>query len=216
MINVKDNYELVNDLLSKNNGLFITPSEYNKYAELASNDLFDTLVGAKNVNKSVYGRNRTLDGRLRNFRINTQLSVTSGLAMLPSNFAFIRSVYYSKDGVPTPLRTVDEDRFAKIFNDPFAKPTLDNPMYTEDAIQIRVFPTSITNVTIEYLRKPTPAKYAFTVVNNRPVYDPVLSVNFDWDSREQNELTMRIVQYAAATMANGNMVQYTEVKQQQE
>lgn len=216
MINVDENYRLVQDLLSKNNGVYITPEEYNRYAELASNDLFDKLVGAKNNNSTAYGINRTLDRRLMPFRRVDIVPVVGGVANEPADSALIRSVYYFLNGTPKPLRVVDEDRFAKLFDDPFAKPTEEEPVYIEDNLSIRVYPETITELTIEYLKRPVAPVYAYTEVNRRPLYDAVNSINFDWDKREEAELTMRILQYAGVSMTNGQVVQYTEAKQAQE
>src|SRR5690606_38918599 len=120
MINVGENYKLVNDLLSKNNGVYLTPDEYNRYAEVASNEYFDSVVGGKVSSRSVYGINRTLDRRLKEFRRVAPLPVEDGQVDLPEDCELLTAVY-TNDYIP--LRPTDEDRFAKLIQDPLATPT---------------------------------------------------------------------------------------------
>ena len=217
MISIEENYKLVQDLLSKNNGIRLSPKEYERYATMASNDMFDKLIGAKNNNMTAYGVNRTLDRRLKHLRVVTPpLAVTNGRVAQPDDLQLTRSVYYMFKGAPKALRPVDEDRFAFLFDDPLASPVDEDPSYIEDNGSIRVFPTNIPTITIEYLKRPAVPKYAYTIVNRRPVFDPDNSVDFDWDKREENDLTMRILQYAAVSLQNGQMVQFTESKQNNE
>lgn len=216
VIAINENYALVQDLLSKNNGVYITPAEYNRYAEMSSLDLFDKRVGARNLNVTAYGRNRTLDRRVNPFRVVTTVTVTAGVATQPADLELTRAVYYTYDGKPKALRVADEDRFAKLFDDPLADPIPEDPFYIEDNGSIRIFPEDIPEVTIEYLKKPVTPVYGYTIVNRRPVYDPASSVDFDWDKREEAELTMRILQYAGVSIAHQAIVQYAEAKQQSE
>lgn len=211
MIDVNDNYKLVNDLLSKNNGVYLTPDEYNRYAEIASLEYFDTLVGSKNTNRSVYGINRTLDRRLKEFREVAPTLVEDGVAELPDNCELLTAVY-TDDYIP--LRQTDEDRFARLMQDPLASPTEDDPVYKEINEYIEVFPETLPSVTIEYLRKPLSPKYAYTVENRRAVYNPTNSVHFEWNKRDESELTMRILQLCGISVGSPELLQVGLAKQQ--
>lgn len=213
MILVQENYKLVNDLLSKNNGVYLSPAEYNRYAELASNDYFDVSIGSKNAKRSVYGINRTLDRRLQSFRVVDPIPVINGVAEIPEDAELITAIYTS-DYIP--LRTVDEDRLARLMQDPLADPTVEDPAYKEDKDSIRVYPSDINSVTFEYLKRPVAPKYGYTVVNNRAVYSESDSVNFDWNKREEAELTMRILQYCGVSMGSAEIYNVaTQAKQEE-
>lgn len=218
MIPVDKVYNLTNDLLSKNNGVSLTPEEFDRYAEVASDGLFDSYRGADNPNatKVVYGHNRTLDGRLKNHRVpEYALSLDLlGYGSYPEDWVqtlSVRTIDYQ------PIRPIDEDRAAvAISQDPYTKPSEDEMLYEEFDNRIKVHPAGDNTVVLNYLRKPVKAVYAYTTVNRRAVFDPINSVNFDWDKGQLGELTHRILQLVGVSMDKGQIVQYSEAKQAQE
>lgn len=214
-IKVKDNYELVNELLSKNNGMYLPPDTYNKYARLASDGYYNTLVGLDNRSTVHYGLNRKLDSRLRVFRRNESFTVVYGevdLSAIDGVIGIIRSIHYVLKGKIIPIRPVDEDRFATLFDDPFAEPIKEAPFYTEEEDSIMVYPKDIETLNIRYLKRPSPVKYNYTVANRRAIYSPIGSVDFEWGEDQEAEITMRILQYAGVSMSNADIVQYTQQK----
>lgn len=216
MINVDSNYKLVNDLLSKNNGAFISFEEYTRYAAISSDSLFDDIIGADNTSVVSYGRNRTLDARLMPFRVmNQPVLLVAGIGTLPTDWAKTNAVRLP-DG--TPVHPVDEDRRGMGKQDYYAKPSESRYVYYEGNGNIEVEPLT-TDVVMDYLKRPTPPVYAYTMSTGsrpRPIYDPVNSVDFDWDARQENDLTIRILQLCGVSMSNGQIVQYTQAIKQTE
>lgn len=213
MINVEQNYLLVQDLLSKNNGVFISPAEYNRFAQIASDALFDSIIGADTMSRVSYGRTRTLDARLMPFRVmNQPVLLVASVGALPGDWAKTNAVRLPSG---EPVHPVDEDRRGMSYNDPYAQPSESRYVYYEGNGEIQVEPVT-TDVVIDYLRRPATPVYGFTVVNRRPVYDPATSTDFDWDKRQENDLTMRILQLCGVSMDDGALVQYTQAIKQQE
>lgn len=210
MINVRNTYLLVNDLLSKNNGVFISPEEFSRFAKIASDSLFDDIIGADNTSVVSYGRNRTLDARLMPFRVmNQPVILVAGIGALPTGWAKTNAVRLP-DG--TPVHPVDEDRRGMGKQDYYARPSEDRYVYYEGNGSIEVEPLT-TDVVMDYLKRPTPPVYAYTMSTGsrpRPIYDMASSVNFDWDARQENDLTIRILQLCGVSMDKGSLVQYTE------
>lgn len=209
MINAYSNYQLVCDLLSKNNSVFISPEEWTRYASIASDSLFDDIIGADNTSVVSYGRNRTLDARLMPFRVmNQPVLLVAGIGTLPTDWAKTNAVRLP-DG--TPVHPVDEDRRGMGKQDYYAKPSEDRYVYYEGNGSIEVEPLT-TDVVMDYLKRPTPPVYAYTMSGGsrpRPIYDPANSVNFDWDARQENDLTIRILELCGVSMDKGSLVQYT-------
>lgn len=210
-ISVESNYKYLKDLLSKNNDGYITPSEYSRYAQKASLELFDELVGSKNQPRTAYGRNRVLDHRLEPFKRRTQLNFVSGKVTKPTNCAFIRSIYTTGDN-PIPVKPTDEDREAMLFQNPFVKPSDTNLWYVEDQNELRLLGVNSLSVWIEYLETPVKPKYA---ISGRD-YDPVASVDFDWDERQEEEITMRILNKAGLSIQDTLSIQYANNSKAQE
>lgn len=209
MIRVEDNHKLVNDLLSKNNGVQISPMEYVRYGILAQNDLFDVLRGSENLVKTTYGKNRKLDERLNPFRVKANITFATGTATKPINSAQITAIYTSDY---QPVRPIDEDRVAMIVQDPLAE----DYYYSETSTQLTLVKGADFTGTIEYLRRPSDIAFGFTIVNGRAVYNNTNTVNFEWDKNLEMEITTRILQYAGISMGNNQILGYTQAQKQQE
>jgi hypothetical protein len=216
MIAVDKVYNIVSDLLSKNNGVTLSPEEFDRYAEMASVALQDDYRGANTATKVSYGRNRTLDSRLRQFRVSEHpLSLDLlGYGDYPEDWVQtlnLRTVDYK------PIRPIDEDRVSvAVSKDPYTTPTEDEMIYEDLSLQVKVQPAGEASVVMSYLRRPQKARYATIEVNRRPVFDPNNSQNFDWDESQLGELTFRILQLVGVSMDKGQVIQYTAAKQQEE
>ena len=66
-----------------------------------------------------------------------------------------------------------------------------------------------------YLRKPITPIWGYTVVNNRPVYDPVSSVNFEISEDNLNELVFNSLAYFGINMREQQIFQEAELFKQQ-
>ena len=223
MINVDKVYSTVNYILSKNNGLSISPAQFNNYAEIASNALQDDYRGANTAKKVSYGRDRTLDSRLRQHRVPEHpISLDLlGYGDVPEDWVqtlSLRTTDYQ------PIRPIDEDRVAMAYQDPYTRPSADEMWYedlrragdTSDRAAIKVHPAGDASVVMSYLRRPVKAVYAYTTVNRRSVFDPINSVNFDWDESQFGELVFRIAQLCGVSLDKGQLIQYTQAKMAEE
>lgn len=209
MILLNDNYKLVNDLLSKNNGVTVSFEEYVRYANLAQNELFDSLRGNNNVNRAVYGKNRTLDGRLNPFRVKQAITFVTKLAAKPAGIAQITAIYTAAF---IPIRPIDEDRLANIVQDVLSE----TYYYAEDATQLRLVKGVDTVATIEYLKLPTAVAMGFTISNGRTVFSNTGTINFEWDKNMEMEITTRILSYTGLSMGNQLVIQAANNNKAQE
>lgn len=216
MIEVNKVYSLVNDLLSKSNGVWLEPEEFDRYAEIASNGLQDDYRGANTATKVSYGRNRTLDSRLRQHRVPEYAVALDllGYGYYPTGWVQtlnLRTIDYK------PIRPIDEDRVSvAVSKDPYTKPSGDEMCYEDLDDRIRVHPAGDNSVIMSYLKRPVKAVYAYTTVNRRKVFDPSNAVNFDWDESQLGELVFRIAQLAGLSMEKASVVNYTQLKQSEE
>jgi len=198
MINVGSNYNLVNDLLSKNNGVYIAPEEYERYGNQASQEMFDDFSGIKTTPRIVYGKNRLVDERLRPFRKIASASFIDELLTIPQGLRNITAIYTAVGKIP--VKPIDEDRYARIFDDPLASPNEQDKYYLENASTLTLLGESSLDVKIHYLKEPSEIKYGYTTVNNRAVYDNNTSIHYEWGANEESELTSRILVKAGMSM----------------
>lgn len=213
MISVYENYKLVQDLIGKNDGMFLSPDEYNTLAAIASDLLFDDFRGANTSKRVSYGWDRTLDSRLRPFRMEQDIVVIQGIGAYPTNWEQTLGVE-GPGGVP--IRPLDEDRASVARQDPYTRPDSGEVFYEDLKDGIRISDPSITTVRMKYLRRPVRAKYGYKLVDGRPRYFADNSVHFEWGRSMNHELAMRIVQLASLPIGDRLSLQYTQAKQQEE
>lgn len=199
MISVDTNFRYVNDLLSKNNGVYISPDEYERYGYTASLEMFDDFLGIKTTPRVTYGKSRLIDSRLNPFRKRVNLSFSGEYLDKPTNLRHITAVYTS-ELLPTPIKPIDEDRYAMVFKDPLSSPNDDDIYYIEETDKLRLLGNENLAVWVEYLERPSPIKWNYTLTNGRPVYNSTGSVNYQWDISETQELTNRILLKAGMSM----------------
>ena len=204
MTSIKLIYDTVTDLLDKNNGKFITADEFNRYVKLASLELFDECIGATNKNIDgrtlvAYGRNQNTDKRLEPFRRGVSLPVVGGEVTLPEDCAKILAVVTSKSR-PKALIRIDDDRLGMLFDNPLREPNEDDIYYLEERGTLQIFGI-IDRVYLQYLKTPTAPEYkeVNTVITagsrtvTRKVYDPVNSVDLEWNEREAMDIVRRVL-----------------------
>src|SRR5690625_2127163 len=217
MIDIKELYDTVLDLISKNNGEYISPEEFNRYVNIASLSYFDDITGSKTNPRIVYGKNRITDRRLDTFReeFTTVVPVDRRID-LPEGLEFIRTVIDTEDR--TAVVPVDEDREGMLSRDPFAKPDKTNKYYTEGKGFIKILNTDLEEIEIKYLRKPVKAEYSYTRTGTRgrPEYDPTNSENLEWNERETNEIITRILERVSLSLRDAYLAQNNNVTKSQE
>lgn len=196
---IDTNYKYINDLLSKNNGVYISPEEYERYGYTASLEMFDDFLGSKTTPRINYGKNRLVDGRLNPFRKRVSLAFTGEYLTKPTNLKYITAVY-TTGAIPIPVKPIDEDRYAMVFNDPLASPNDEDIYYIEEESRLRLLGDDALSVWVEYLERPLPIKYNYTEVNGRAVYNPTGSIHYQWDISETQELSNRILLKAGLSM----------------
>lgn len=214
MINVGSHYKYINDLISKNNGVFISPEEYERYGHASSLEMFDDFAGIKTTPRTAYGRSRAIDERLRPYRKKVPMAFVNELLTIPQELRMYTAIYTAVGKIP--LKPIDEDRYARIFQDPLASPNDDDKYYLEEEGVLTLLGEEDLNVVVHYLEKPQPIKYAYTIVNNRPVYDDANSIHYKWSESEQEELTNRILAKLGLSMANTLEIQVANTNKAQE
>jgi hypothetical protein len=68
---------------------------------------------------------------------------------------------------------------------------------------------------LDYFRTPIKPEWNYTIVNNRPVYDPLTSVNFEWDSFAMNNIAGIFLELFATTIKDAELTAFAQAFQQQ-
>lgn len=104
---------------------------------------------------------------------------------------------------------VDIGRWHERQNHPLAAPTADYPVYRLQNNTIFVLPTTITQVTIYHIKKPTRPVFAFTLSGDRYVYDDDNSVDFEWPEILFDELMNRVLSNLGINMRDLDLLRHS-------
>lgn len=215
MINVGSNYQYINSLISKNNGVFISIAEYEKYGYEASKEMFDDFMGIKTTPRISLGKNRLVDSRLLPYKKKVNLSFASEVLTKPTDCRYISAVYTRPGKIP--VKPLDDDRQAMIMADPLASPNDQDKYYIEGFTELTLLGEEALNVTVEYYERPKPVVYAYTPgVGGRPVYNDAGSTHYAWDASEEPELTSRILAKVGLSMKDQIELQVAQNTKNQE
>lgn len=197
MISVDFIHSLTYSIAAKQLRSFPSPDDWNEYANLAQNDLFNFYNDerSKMLLKVKAGQTLFMPSTLTNFmQYQSPFSPASGLFAAPSGYVYDEAMTTSSGVVVT---KTDAERLPSYLNSTFDNPTVTNPIYVELANNsFQVYPVNgIPTVKLTYLRYPNTVVWGYTLVNNRPVYSAANSVDFEWNSTEMLRLTSRILAY---------------------
>ena len=229
-ISINNVYQKVLALANKEQRGYITPQEFNLFAEYAQLDIFnkyfDDLRGVKSINvNSDYSDSKiSIKERISAFELFNQ-SLTSyglGFSNLPNNLYSLGSVTVNWDSIASivQVQRVDTKEANKYVNTALASPTKNNPIYTQVAggsmdlqnngrIRIYPQPTGADSVNINYIKKPRKPNWTYVISNGNALFNATSSnkQDFDLHDSEENNLAIKILQLAGISIKDGSLVQ---------
>ena len=232
MISVDTVYQRVLASANKEQRGYVTPQEFNLYANQAQMDIFDQYFYDVDKFSKIHGNetessdmldllNEKIDVfemtaqvvaggiRLTSMQLLTEIYILGNI-MLGTAAAFIREV-----------ERVSEKELMTILNSPLTQPRIERPIYVRDGRaagveRIRVFihnaatQTAVqatANITSNYTRRPVNADWNFVVVNGYAQYNAASSTDFELHPSEENNLVHKILELAGIVMKDANLYQ---------
>jgi hypothetical protein len=214
-ISVDTVYQKVLVLANKEQRGYITPQEFNLFANIAQMEIlnqyfydlnqFDRLQG----NNTEYSDMLTLiDEKISVFKKDAIVTVgTSGGVTLPNDLYRIASVH-SITLPPVEFQKITHKELALLMASPLTIPTIEYPVYREHgqgvinfttsppsslASGLYVFPTNYSQVFIDYIIQPKDVSWDYVVLNEKALYNSTTSVNFELHPSEEIELVYKIL-----------------------
>jgi|TARA_R110000744_G_scaffold71300_4_gene143579 hypothetical protein len=216
-------------VLNKNNYGYISPQDFNLYAQQAQMDLFEDYFYAYNyqVNKENQRSSGTgyADIKKGYAEVIDFFSVTINLTQnTPAlNSFFLPSVnttgsdYYLINKIfigGTELERIEQGKILLLNSSPLTAPSTMFPAYTTEGNVATVYPlaTEAPTVTCQYIRYPKVPKWTYVDLgnNSEPVFDQSQSdyQDFELFADDATDLTMKILQYAGVSIREASVVQY--------
>lgn len=98
------------------------------------------------------------------------------------------------------VNELDQARWDVRINHPIEFPTADYPICKFENKKLWARPINIGELTVSYINKPVAPVYAYTIVNNRPVYNDGASVDVEFDVILHNDLVSRVLRNLGVPM----------------
>lgn len=223
-INIDTVYQRVQSILNKENRGYITPQEFNLFANQAQLEIFEQYFfdlnqyGRLPKNDTEYSSlTKIVNERISKFKKSATLTYTTSYFTLPTDFHKLGTVIYNST---TPVEQIDQKNLLEYSLSPLTAPSTTNPVFiqniqtTSSVWSITVFPSSITSlITISYIRKPVEVSWTSQTVVGNALYDASNSTTFELHDSEESNLVLKILLYAGLSIKAGDIAQVADAKE---
>lgn len=225
-------YDALNDLANKDQQGFITDVEFNRFAQIAQlniyNSLFDELKDAKRLSRAGFdpvrdkSRIKRIQEDLSYFSKKATVTKDGGVFNKPTDLSRIISISTAgsillDQSTKRPIEVCyDEEKIERILLNNLSAPTEEFPvaLVSDD---IHVFPTFIKKVEIRYYKIPEgrTSNGERTSIPQQPTYDAD-SVNVDFELPEHytSDLVYEIAKMIGLNLRDQQITNYTNQEMQ--
>ena len=210
MVNIDDVYQKVLVLANKEQRGYITPQEFNLFANQAQMEIFEQYFYDLNQFSRVHGDSGEYSDIIHN--INEKIAIFERTGeFLGGSFNGSANDLYRLGTViwnhntlgSIEVEEVQQNEILYINASPLTRPTLNKPVYVRTgATTISVFPTSIGGVDCTYVITPNVPSWGYFVVGNKALHDSSLTktTHFQLHQSEESELVYKILKFAGVSM----------------
>ena len=223
-ISVDTVYQRVQSILNKESRGYLTPQEFNLFANQAQLEIFEQYFFDLNQFERLPKKDteysnlvKTINERISKFKTSATLTFTTPYFSMPSNMHKLGTVIYNST---TPVEEIDQKNLLEYTLSPLTAPSTTNPVYiqniqtTSSVWSIVVYPSSIQSlITATYIRKPAEADWAYQTVVGNALYDSSNSTNFELHDSEEPNLVIKILLYAGLSIREGEIAQLADAKE---
>ena len=217
-------YQRVLAILNKENRGYVTPQEFNLFANQAQLEVFEQYFFDLNQynrlpkNDTEYSDlPKLINEKLSKFKKSASISYMTDHFHLPSDLHKLGTVIYNNT---TPVEEIDKKNLLEYQLSKLTAPTINNPVYIQNIDNtsahwgINVFPTSINaNVSITYVRKPNNVNWSYQTVAGSALYNASGSTDFELHASEETNLVLKILLYAGVSIKDPNIAQLADAKE---
>jgi hypothetical protein len=228
-----EQYNFVIFILNKDyTGNVVKPDQFKEVVKVANLELFNIMMGlpedfvpAQPISRKSFDLTKQLNSQLRFLRtyVSAQAVATGAIAISGlTNFYMVDEIRFgyavTVDGQAQTLYRPVEELTEREYSDRagnFTKqPTQKNPVYVLRSAAINIYPTTITQVQMSYLRLPTTPVFDYVQETGYITEGPA-PTEYEWPENLHPRLTMLIVKYFGMHLSEGDVAQYAELYKQQ-
>ena len=210
-INVDTVYQRVLALANKEQRGYITPQEFNLFANQAQMEIFEQYFYDMNQ----FERMGSVDGETEYSNmvdlVDDKISAFKQTATLSGGTLPV-DLYKLGDVISTTqvIQEVSESERFKFELAGLDIVTANSPVYVRSGNNITVYGDAASKIT--YIRKPnynSPVQWAYVVINEKAMYNAGPSIDFELHDSEQSELVYKILALSGVTLNKPTISQFS-------
>jgi len=239
-ISINNVYQKVLALANKEQRGYITPQEFNLFADHAQMEIFEQyfydinhfirLPGNNTGHSDVVTNIEEKISIFEKYDQNVRVLGDSGNVMMSEidnlyRLEMVRVDYVANSGFVV-AEEIQLNELNKYGTAPLATWSKKRPVYTRytgsinpQAVKVYPYPEDAVwdadseeyiftdRVLISYIQKPLKPNWGYVVVNNKPLYEPGRSIDFELHASEEVELVYRILVLAGVTVEKPQLTQ---------
>lgn len=226
-VSVDTVYQRVLAILNKEQRGYVTPEEFNLFANQAQLDMFEQYFYDINQFGRMHGNDTEYSDMLDNlnekiavFEKEANLTYSSGNGAYsdPSDLYRIGSIIVNSGNVEA--ERVAKNEFLYYNLSPLAKPTNARPVYFKDNDGIKVYGasqfTGNTDVKIQYTKKPAKVIWNYNTVSGNAQYKATGSVDFEVHPSEETDLVINILAMCGLLLKDPSVYQISVAEEQRD
>ena len=220
MINVDRIYQRVLTLANKEQRGYITPQEFNIFANQAQMDIFEQYFYDLNQFIRTPGNSTVhadmvdiLEEKISFFEVTNNLTLTTAQKVSSGDLNTLDR-FYRLSSVRRRnliLESVSRKDFRLFPNSPLAAPTATRPIYMVDTVNntIQIAGRTFAEITVDFIQSPRLVNWTYVVVGEKALYNEsaIDARNFDLHPSEETDLVMKILTLAGFTLKDPNLYQ---------
>ena len=228
MVSIDRVYQKVLAFANKEQRGYITPQEFNLFANQAQQEILDQYFYDINQFGRVPGNSTEyadmldlLEEKISIFeRFNAtvgwhgqgEIPISSDVSDI-YRLGSVRVKYETEDNYKVADK-IQLNELNKYENSPLAAPSKSKPVYTKFSavnvpikIKIYPYPDSVDHVTINYIAKPESPDWTYVINGQSALHNPNNAKNFQLHESEENNLVVKILQLAGVAIKDYNLTQ---------
>ena len=207
-------YRTVQDVLNKEQRGYFTPEEFNNFAQLAQNEIFEQYFHDYNYFENAMKAGRT-NSEFADIPKHFRERINLLIAEAPLDGNSLPSDLYRLTTLTIGGRLVEEEEhdtnaYAQL--SPLGRSTSTRPTFTRHGNDVRITPTTTEEVIARYVRKPMVPKWTYNTLNGTALFNSGASdfQDFELHPAEEHELVLKILKYAGIHVGDTNVAQLAD------
>jgi len=205
-ISIDTVYQKVLAFANKEQRGYVTPQEYNLFADQAQKEIFEQYFYDLSQFSKIHGENSEYVDITTN--INEKLSIFEKEATITTNTIVATDLYrlgsvYSSSNII--VEEVQPDEIINLNLSPLTAPTANRPVYVRKTLTTIETHGIISASSCSYTRAPASPYFGYVVVGGKAMYDPGTTINFELHKAEEPELVYKILKFAGLSMRKDDL-----------